>query len=196
MDKTKSKYSASMTGCGFVFNEFNAVLPLLMEPNGKELIKEEVRENRYLMMNSENTRKRCVSELQKRYNAVPYSFWEYYINLSEDDKRVALLYSLLCAYQLLKDLHINVVQSRWLSIEKTLNAEDLMMEVYNIASRDEFVDSWSEETYAKIVSWYQTVLVQVGMLSRSTKKLSPVYISDYSWFRDNNENWFIEACLR
>ena len=82
------------------------------------------------------------------------------------------------------------------SIEKTLNAEDLMMEVYNIASRDEFVDSWSEETYAKIVSWYQTVLVQVGMLSRSTKKLSPVYISDYSWFRDNNENWFIEACLR
>lgn len=196
MDKTKSKYSASMTGCGFVFNEFNAVLPLLMEPNGKELIKEEVRENRYLMMNSENTRKRCVSELQKRYNAVPYSFWEYYINLSEDDKRVALLYSLLCAYQLLKDLHVNVVQSRWLSIEKTLNAEDLMMEVYNIASRDEFVDSWSEETYAKIVSWYQTVLVQVGMLSRSTKKLSPVYISDYSWFRDNNENWFIEACLR
>ena len=140
------------------------------------------------MMNSENTRKRCVSELQKRYNAVPYSFWEYYINLSEDDKRVALLYSLLCAYQLLKDLHVNVVQSRWLSIEKTLNAEDLMMEVYNIASRDEFVDSWSEETYAKIVSWYQTVLVQVGMLSRSTKKLSPVYISDYSWFRDNNEN--------
>lgn len=196
MDKTKSKYSASMTGCGFVFNEFNAVLPLLMEPDGKELIKEEVRENRYLMMNSENTRKRCVSELQKRYNAVPYSFWEYYINLSEDDKRVALLYSLLCAYQLLKDLHVNVVQSRWLSIEKTLNAEDLMMEVYNIASRDEFVDSWSEETYAKIVSWYQTVLVQVGMLSRSTKKLSPVYISDYSWFRDNNENWFIEACLR
>ena len=196
MDKTKSKYSASMTGCGFVFNEFNAVLPLLMEPNGKELIKEEVRENRYLMMNSENTRKRCVSELQKRYNAVPYSFWEYYINLSEDDKRVALLYSLLCAYQLLKDLHVNVVQSRWLSIEKTLNAEELMMEVYNSASRDEFVDSWSEETYAKIVSWYQTVLVQVGMLSRSTKKLSPVYISDYSWFRDNNENWFIEACLR
>lgn len=190
-----SKYSASMTGCGFVFNEFNAVLPLLMEPNGKELIKEEVRENRYLMMNSENTRKRCVSELQKRFNSVPHSFWEYYINLSEDDKRVALLYSLLCAYQLLKDLHINVVQSRWFSIEKTLGAEDLMMEVYNIASRDEFVDSWSEETYAKIVSWYQTVLVQVGMLSRSTKKLSPVRLTDYSWFRDNNENWFLEACL-
>ena len=54
MKTNKSPYSASMTGCGLVFNEFNAVLPLLMEPNGKDLLKNEVRENRYLMMNSEN----------------------------------------------------------------------------------------------------------------------------------------------
>ena len=157
--KTNSPYSASMTGCGFVFNEFNAVLPLMMESNGVDLMKEEVRENRYLMMNSELTRKRCVSELQKRYKAVPRSFWNYYQSLSDDDKRIALLYSLLSAYQLIKDLHQNVVEKQWLSINKTLNGNDLLMEIYNIASRDEFVDSWSEKTNTKIVSWYQTVLV-------------------------------------
>ena len=153
MKTNKSPYSASMTGCGLVFNEFNAVLPLLMEPNGKDLLKNEVRENRYLMMNSENTRKRCASELQKRYDAVPVSFWEYYTNLSEEDKRIALLYSLLKAYLVLKELHQNVVQRQWLSIERTLTSDNLMMELYNISSRDEFVDSWSDKTKEKIVSW-------------------------------------------
>ena len=191
----KCSYSASMTGCGYVFNEFNAVLPLLMEPNGKELLKEEVRENRYLMMNSENTRKRCASELQKRYDAVPVSFWEYYINLSEEDKRIALLYSLLKAYLVLKELHQNVVQRQWLSIERTLTSENLMMELYNISSRDEFVDSWSDKTKEKIVSWYQTVLIQVGILSRQDHKLTSVKITDDSWFKENGESWFLEACL-
>ena len=195
MKKCNSPYSASMTGCGFVFNEFNAVLPLLMEPNGKDLLKDEVRENRYLMMNSENTRKRCASELQKRYNAVPTSFWEYYINLSEEDKRIALLYSLLNAYQILKELHQNVVEQQWLSIEKTLTGDNLLMELYNISSRDEFVDSWSDKTKEKIASWFQTVLIQVGMLARQDQKLKPVKLTDNSWFVDNGEEWFLKACL-
>ena len=193
--KTNSPYSASMTGCGFVFNEFNAILPLLMEPNGKDLLKNEIRDNHYMMMNSENTRKRCASELQKRYDAVPVSFWEYYMNLSEEDKRIALLYSLLCAYLILKELHQNVVQQQWLSLERTLTGDNLMMELYNISSRDEFVDSWSDKTKVKIVSWYQTVLIQVGILSRQDHKLRSVKLVDDSWFRDNDESWFFDACL-
>jgi hypothetical protein len=195
MTKIKSKYSASMTGCGFVFNEFNSVLPLLMSSNSKELIKQEVINNQYLMMNSENTRKRCVSELQKRFAAVPESFWQYYMNLNEEDKRIALLYSLLKAYAILKDLHKNVVQPQWNSIDKTLNGDNLLVEIYNIASSDEFVDSWSEQTKQKIVSWYQTVLFQVGMLSRADQRLRQVRLVDDTWFHEEGETWFLEACL-
>lgn len=195
MTKIKSKYSASMTGCGFVFNEFNSVLPLLMSSNSKELIKQEVINNQYLMMNSENTRKRCVSELQKRFAAVPESFWQYYLNLNDEDKRIALLYSLLKAYAILKDLHQNVVQPQWNSIDKTLNGDNLLVEIYNIASSDEFVDSWSEQTKQKIVSWYQTVLFQVGMLSRADQRLRQVRLIDDTWFHEEGETWFLEACL-
>ena len=195
MTKIKSKYSASMTGCGFVFNEFNSVLPLLMSSNSKELIKQEVINNQYLMMNSENTRKRCVSELQKRFAAVPESFWQYYMNLTDEDKRIALLYSLLKAYAVLKDLHQNVVQPQWNSIDKTLNGDNLLVEIYNIASGDEFVDSWSEQTKQKIVSWYQTVLFQVGMLSRADQRLRQVRLVDDTWFHEEGETWFLEACL-
>ena len=184
-----------MTGCGFVFNEFNSVLPLLMSSNSKELMKQEVINNQYLMMNSENTRKRCVSELQKRFAAVPESFWQYYMNLNDEDKRIALLYSLLKAYAILKDLHQNVVQPQWNSIDKTLNGDNLLVEIYNIASSDEFVDSWSEQTKQKIVSWYQTVLFQVGMLSRADQRLRQVRLVDDTWFHEEGETWFLEACL-
>ena len=103
MKTNKSPYSASMTGCGLVFNEFNAVLPLLMEPNGKDLLKNEVRDNRYLMMNSENTRKRCASELQKRYDAVPASFWVDYQSMSEQDQTIALFFVILKTYKICFD---------------------------------------------------------------------------------------------
>ena len=194
--KSKSKYTASMTGCGFVFNEFNAVLPLLMQPNGKDLLKQEVKENKFLMMNSEKTRQRCASELLKRYNAVPFEFWEYYTSLSEEDKKVALLFPILQAYAILKELHENVVVSQWCSIDKTLTDRDLLLQIYNISSCDEFVDSWSDLTKEKIVSWYQTVLVQVGILSRNNQKLSPVRLTDDSWFVNNGEMWFLEFCLK
>jgi hypothetical protein len=117
------------------------------------------------------------------------------MNLNDEDKRIALLYSLLMAYTVLRDLHQNVVLPQWNSIDKTLNGDNLLVEIYNIASCDEFVDSWSEHTKQKIVSWYQTVLFQVGMLSRADQRLRQVRLVDDTWFHEEGETWFLEACL-
>ncbi len=193
--KKNSPYSASMTGCGFVFIEFTRLVPLFLDPNADQLIKDEIRDNNLMMMNSERTRKRAISELQKRFSAVPLSFWEYYLNLSTDDQRIALLYPIIQAYAIVKDLHLNVILQQWRSVNQIVNNDLLMMELYNISANDPFVDSWSEETKKKIASWYQTILVQVGMLNRVGQKLCPVLLEDCSWFAQNNEEWFLEACL-
>ena len=193
--KKNSPYSASMTGCGFVFSEFTSLVPLMLEPNANHLIQDEIRNNNLLMMNSELTRKRAMSELQKRFNAVPRSFWEYYLALSEEDQHIALLYPILQAYAVAKALHLNVVVPQWHSAAQSIDNDLLMMELYNLSAQDPFVDSWSDATKKKIASWYQTILVQAGMLVRANQKLNPVRLYDCSWFAQQNEEWFLDACL-
>ena len=41
----KSPYTATITGCALLFNEFARILPLLLSDNSTESIKEEVRQN-------------------------------------------------------------------------------------------------------------------------------------------------------
>jgi hypothetical protein len=55
------KYSASLTGCGFMFDEMKAMLPLLFSDDADELIKQEIAENNMLLIKSESSRKRAIS---------------------------------------------------------------------------------------------------------------------------------------
>lgn len=52
--KTNSPYSASFTGATFMFAEFNAILPLLMDENIDANLKAEVVERKHLQVNTES----------------------------------------------------------------------------------------------------------------------------------------------
>ena len=63
-----------------------------------------IEENKLLCINSLNSRKRVVSELQRRFKAVSIAFWDSYLQMDERAQRVALMYVLLKTYQLLFDI--------------------------------------------------------------------------------------------
>ena len=85
-NKYNSPYSASVTGCGYMLDEMNNILPLLMSSEQDALLKKEIIENKYLMMNTENTRKRAVAEFRLRYNSVPPAFWVQYQSFSREPR--------------------------------------------------------------------------------------------------------------
>ena len=194
---TTSPYSAAITGCTFMFYEMNRCLPLLMSENADELMKKEVEENKLLMVNSIVSRKRFVAEFKRRYNAVPRTFWLWYQSLSEDAQKAALLYVMLSTYRLIFDFHFNVVRPKFLTFSKELSTAELEMEYFQIASRDEFVNSWSDATRKKCISAYMTILRQAGMLDAETNQLKPILLqdSDYDYYIRSGETWFLEACL-
>ncbi len=197
MTKSNSIYSASFTGATFMFSEFNAILPLMMDGNLDSNLKAETVERRHLQVNTEAAASRVLSEFKKRYTAMPEPFWLWYTALGEKAQKAALLYVMLKTYRLLFDFHTGVTLRKWNSAERTVTANDLLGAYYGIASRDEFVDSWSEKTRKKIISSYQTILCQSGMMDRSTEELRPIRLApqDYSWYVRSGETWFLEACL-
>lgn len=197
IQRNNSPYSASLTGCTFMFYEMNRCLPLLMSHNADALIKQEIEENKLLLVNSLTSRKRFVAEFRRRYNAVPRHFWLWYQTLDEKAQRAALLYAILKTYRLAFDFHFNVTRKAFFSISHELTISDLEMEYFEIASRDEFVNSWSDDTRKHCISSYMTILRHAGMLGSKTNTLSPLLLndSDYAYYLQSGEQWFLEACL-
>lgn len=192
----KSPYKA-ITGCGFLFNEFQRILPLFMADNSDALIKSETVENKLLQVNSQTSRQRFMNEFKRRFNAAPITFWHEYGKMSENGKKAGLFYAILKAYKLVFDFHFNVTLKHWNGIDHTLVANDLMMEFSEIGARDAFVDGWTENTKKKCISTYLTILRQVGILNEKTNELQALHLesSDYAYYIHSGEEWFLEACL-
>lgn len=174
-----------------------AILPLFLSDDAESLIKQEITENNLLLIKSETSRKRTVSEFRRRFNAVPRSFWEWFNTVSETTQMFAMFYVNLKTYRILFDFQINVVLSNWNGISQSVTYNDVLSELYQISASDEFVDSWSEETKNKVVSWFVTLLVKVGLLNKKTSQLSSPLINEeeFAYFLKINEAWFLEACL-
>ena len=169
MKKTQSPYTAAITGGGFLFEETNLLLPLLQSDNRAVLLKEEAVNNRLLHINSETSRKRNISEIARRYDTMPVSFWENYKTMDEHEQKIALFFVILKTYKICFDFQIRVTMRKWNGIAKSLIREDLMMEFSEIAAKDEFVNTWSKNTMHKVASTYLSILRKVGMLDNNSE---------------------------
>lgn len=195
--KHSSPYNAAVTGCGYMLDEMNSILPLLMSPEQETLLKKEIIENRYLMMNTENTRKRAVAEFKRRYESVSSMFWEQYRLLSREAQTVAMFYVMLKSYKIFFNFQLNIVLSRWNSVRREVSKNDIMIEFNEISANDDFVDSWSEQTKNKVATTFLTMLRKIRMLDETSSELHPLQVkdSDFSYYLIHGEQWFLEACL-
>ena len=192
--KNNSPYTASVTGGGFLFSETAILLPLLQSEDRMQKLKDEAINNNLLQINSEAARKRIIAEVNKRYDAMPVSFWDEYTSMSESDQIAANLFVILKTYKIIFDFHINVTLKRWNSISKTIEKDDIMMEIDEISARDSFVDSWSDETKGKLASTYLTILRKTGMLDEAGQ-LKQLCCSNPEYYVKIGEPWFLESCL-
>ena len=193
-NKNNSPYTAAITGGGFLFEETNALLPLLQSPDREVLLKDEKVNNRLLMINAETSRYRAIVEIARRYDAVSSSFWNDYQTMSEDDQKVALFFVILKTYKICFDFHVNVTMRKWNSISKSVVYDDIEMELNEVSAKDEFVDSWSDKTKEKVAGTYLTILRKVGILDKEDN-LHPLNANNFDYYIIHGEQWFLEACL-
>ena len=178
--------------------EMNRMLPLFLAENSQELLTKEIEENSVLMVNAVASRKKYISELSRRFNAVPPSFWVDYQGMDENAQRLAIFFVLLSTYRIVFDFHLNVALKKWNSIDQHVYYDDVAMELSQIAANDEFVDSWSDNTKKRVVSAYLTFINQTGLYDKKTCELhksTNISESDYAYYVQTGREWFLEACL-
>lgn len=194
MSKTKSPYTAAITGGGFLLTETNALLPLLQSTDRTILLKEEELNNNLLHINAESSRRRAIMEISRRYDAMQPSFWNDYKEMGEEAQRIALLLVMLKTYKILFDFHVNVTMKKWNSVSKKVTLEDILIEFNEISAQDDFVDSWTDNTKDRVASAYLSILRKVGMLDKDSQ-LYAVNCDNFEYYLLHGEQWFLEACL-
>ena len=192
-----SPYSASFTAAALMHGEMNAVLPYLLKDCSTETVKMIENSLEILPIKSTSARERVTLEMLKRFKTVPQSFWEDYQTFPEPQQKLALFYVILKTYRLLYEFQLNVAVKRFNSANNTLKIDDLWMEFYNIAARDPFVESWTEQTKKKAINSYLAMLRQVGLLNPETDVLQRINLAQeaYGPFVQLGELWFLQACF-
>lgn len=194
MKRGNSPYSAAITGGGFLFEETDALLPLLKSSDRETLIKDELVNNRILHINAEKSRSKAILEIKRRFDVMPPAFWDDYQSMNDEDRKIALFFVILKTYKILFDFQINVAIKKWNSVSRTIDLQDLAMEINEISAKDDFVDSWSESTKSKVASAYLSMLRKCGMMDREGQlvQLKPTNADFYIRI---GELWFLEACF-
>ena len=194
---SNSPYSASFTGAAILFSDMNVAVRMLLEDDSPETIKTLKTDANYIKIKSSKSRERVTAEFVKRFRAVPKSFWTRYMELPENEQRLALLYVVLKTYQLLFEFQINLAIPKYNSPDRVLTKNEVSMALNEIASKDEFVDSWSTETRDRASTQYLTILRQSGLVSESTGELQSPNLSDDAllWYVQSGEVWFLQACF-
>lgn len=192
-----SPYSASFTGAAMLFNEMNVAVQELLKDDSPETIKRLRTDPDLIQIKAARSRERVTAEFVRRFHAVPKSFWERYVTLTESEQRLALLYVILKTYRLLFEFQINLVLPKYNSPDRMLTKNDIQMSLSELATKDAFVDSWSDETRDRLSSQYLAILRQGGLINETTKELQEPSLpeEDFLYYIQIGEIWFLQACL-
>ncbi len=193
----KSPYSASFTARALGYYEMESILPVMLDESISDKVRVLTQDSSHLQLATLQSRKRVLSEMLVRFNAVDQSFWNRYVGLGEKEKRLALLFVILKSYRLLFELQVNLVIPKYYSPDRVLTKNDVFAAISEVASRDEFVDSWSEDTRNRASSQYVTILRQAGLIDEETGELREPDVADdeLAYYAKIGEIWFLQACL-
>ena len=177
-----------------MLDETVALLPILQSPDADSLLRAEVDTNHLLQLGKSKTRLRMITEFKRRYNAMPPSFWTWFLSLDRSGQVIALYYCLMRTYLLVKDVHLNVFLPRLKSANPTVVKADVERHICQIAAMDDFVASWSDATKGKVAGACLSFLRCVGMLD-GDGELKAVHVDDglAAHFLSRGESWYLES---
>jgi hypothetical protein len=191
-----NKYDANFTAGGLLYRDFTAMSSILSDSDFLEKIQRERELNLLLGIPTKSARKRVISEIKRRYEIVTKRFWDWYLSIPENEKKLALFYICLKTYPLVLDLHLEVSLKKY-RIGGDLNSYAVKMRMDELAASDEEVCNWSESTLGKINSQYRSSLKDCGLLNGETLT-TPINISEsfFEYFESIGEGWFKEMCFK
>ena len=188
------KYSASFTAGSLLLNEFNSLIKLILTTDLRKEKDTIIKEN-ILKINSESSRRRVLSEIIKRVEAVDNSVWRFYTDCNENEKRALLFYVILKSHPLVFDFQREIILENFRTYNLIISKADIEMFLMKKSSSHPEIDSWSPSTLSKIIHTTILILQQSNILNNYT--ITPLTLTNIFWvkFIKVGDPWFLELAL-
>lgn len=196
-DQRNTTYSAAITSAtGALYHrEINALLPLIQSDNWKELLKQEMFENKLLLVNAETSRRKVISHVSSRIQYAFPEFWEIYASSKQDEQALMLFNLALNSVAVLYDFHFDVTIPAWKGSSRLFDAYSYQMKLDKLGDQFEEVDKWYATSRIQIIKIYKRTLKEAGFL-HDDDLIQPRKSDEFFFpFLKNRQSWFLEACF-
>ncbi len=188
-------YSASFTSGGLLHEETVALVKYFNR-DSIDLINEQIVNNSLIEINSQTSRKRIISELVKRYNAVNNDqLFAKFKDCNTVEQKVLLYYVCLKTYPLMFDFVFDVVIEKWLSMDMSIKSIDVLRFLEKQSNQHKEIEKWTDKTLLKISSLIIKLIKDVGLINHNNLTKLELPNSFLRIFVDWKDEWFLQAIL-
>ena len=164
------KYSAGLASTSFWFIESKKIAELILEGYSKNEILEMALKENIFQVERETRIKQIVNGVYRRLNSFPKEILECFINVDVNSARVFVLISILKNDKLFFEFMHEVFREHILLGDLTLKTRDFDLFFDNKSYQSEIIDSWTDDTVARLKRGYRNMLSEAGVLDTSKKE--------------------------
>tara|TARA_R110000868_G_scaffold106365_5_gene291776 strand:- start:1796 stop:2386 length:591 start_codon:yes stop_codon:yes gene_type:complete len=188
-----TKFDANFTAGGILFQEFISMMDIIENKDFIDLMDIEAKDNAFIGIPVESSRKRIISEIKRRYANAPKNFWSHFKHWNESEKKLGLYYLCLKTYSLVYDIHFEVVLKNF-KLGRDLDDYDVQMRFDELSSMDDDFGSWADITIYKLNVQIRKALKDAGLYDGKKLNIPRQIGYDFKqYFNAVNEMWFISA---
>ncbi len=189
------KYKTGFSSASLLYKEAEATLPAITDAAAL-MVKQEKIDSVLIPVNSETSKKRLASELNKRIvNLQNEAFIHAYLSGSKTDKHLILFYAACKSYQLISDFMLEAVLSKWYNLDLELKTTDFQNFIYKKLDSHIELEKLKPLTVRKLSDTVMRMLRELGMLQDDKLKKVQFSVHVLKDIVRNGDSWFLEVLL-
>lgn len=182
------KYSLGFTAGALLYKEAKQYIAAISSFKDYLSLKESV-ENIYVPTNSESSRKRIKTELDKRLRFLSEDYLKLFVNSNEIDQKTILFLSICKSYPIIVDFLLEVIYPKWKRFDYEVSTYDFGYFLSEKLSQEN-LDTISDHTKYKLSQVAIKTLKEIGMVEKkqihqiipSEELINTLNLSGDAWF--------------
>ena len=189
----KMNYSLGFTTGALLYKESKEYIYSILSLNDY-LMKNENVSSSHISTNSERSRKKIKSELDKRLSYLHKDYLELFIRSEEIDQKIILLFAICKTYPIISEFLLEVIYSKWKRFDYDVTTYDFGYFLSEKLSQEK-LDSLSDQTKYKLSQVAIKMLKEIGMLEK--KQIHQIFPSGelMTLLSTNGDGWFLNCLL-
>lgn len=186
-------YSLGFTTGALLYKESKEYIYSILSMNDY-LIKNENVSSSHISKNSERSRKKIKSELDKRFSYLNTDYLELFVRSEESDQKIILLLAICKCYHIIVEFLLEVIYIKWKRFDYDVTTYDFGYFLSEKLSQEN-LDSISEKTKYKLSQVTIRMLKETGILEKD--KIRQVFPSEelINALKIHGDSWFLNCLL-